>query len=76
MPQEEMAVAGYRTLCTAERELSSAEFGAWYEQYKAASVALVDREQQLARVSERVEKDMDLVGATAVEDKLQVGGRC
>ena len=74
-----MALAGYRTLCIAERELSTEQYNAWHEQYKAASVALVDREMALARVSERIEMDMTLLGATAVEDKLQVrregGGR-
>ena len=70
--QEEMALAGYRTLCIAERELSAEQYSAWHEQYKAASVALVDREMALARVSERIEVDMTLLGATAVEDKLQV----
>ena len=75
-PQEEMAVAGYRTLCISERELSAKEYQAWSEQYKAASVALTDREAQLARVSERIEVEMDLLGATAVEDKLQVRAGC
>ena len=73
--QEEMALAGYRTLCIAERELSTEQYNAWHEQYKAACVALVDREMALARVSERIEVDMTLLGATAVEDKLQVRRR-
>jgi magnesium-transporting ATPase (P-type) len=34
-----------------------------------------DREGRIAAASDRVEKGLQLLGATAVEDKLQVGGR-
>ena len=36
----------------------------------AASQALGDREEQLAKVFDEVEKDLDLLGATAVEDRF------
>ena len=35
-------------------------------------MALEDREQRMAAVSEKLELDLELLGATAVEDKLQV----
>jgi len=70
---EEMSVAGYRTLCIAERELTEQQYQQWAEQYKAASTALENREEQVARVSERIEVELELLGATAVEDKLQEG---
>jgi hypothetical protein len=38
--QEEMAQAGYRTLCVAEKVLPAAAYEKWAEQYRAASVAL------------------------------------
>jgi magnesium-transporting ATPase (P-type) len=41
--------------------------------YTEASVALVDREEKLMGVAELIEKDLTLIGATAIEDKLQVG---
>ncbi len=31
-----------------------------------------DRERKVSDASEAIERDMDLLGATAVEDKLQV----
>ena len=41
--------------------------------YTEASVALVGREEKLMGVAELIEKDLTLIGATAIEDKLQVG---
>jgi len=37
------------------------------------SIALVDRDGRLNEVYEEIEKDMTLLGATAIEDKLQDG---
>jgi magnesium-transporting ATPase (P-type) len=41
--------------------------------HRAATVALTDREGALERAAEEIEKEMMLVGATAIEDKLQEG---
>jgi len=41
--------------------------------FTEASVALVEREEKLMEVAELIEKDLTLIGATAIEDKLQVG---
>ncbi len=41
-----MATSGYRTLCIAERELTEQQYQQWEGQYKAASVAIRDREAQ------------------------------
>jgi hypothetical protein len=38
-----------------------------------ASNSIVDRSNRLAAVAETVERDLVLLGATAIEDKLQVG---
>jgi phospholipid-translocating P-type ATPase (flippase) len=45
----------------------------WLAVYTEASVALVEREEKLMGVAELIEKDLTLIGATAIEDKLQVG---
>jgi phospholipid-transporting ATPase len=45
----------------------------WMAVYTEASVALVGREEKLMGVAELIEKDLTLIGATAIEDKLQVG---
>ncbi|KAJ9515561.1 hypothetical protein QJQ45_021674, partial [Haematococcus lacustris] len=70
---EEMAKAGYRTLCIAEKVLEEPAWATWSAQYHAASVALEGREAKIAAAGERIEQDLDLVGASAVEDKLQDG---
>ena len=47
-------------------------FLVWEAAYTKAKVALDDREDRLCAVYEEIEKDMILLGATAIEDKLQV----
>jgi P-type E1-E2 ATPase len=42
-------------------------------QYNEADTSLEDRADKLEAVAELIEKDMDLLGATAIEDKLQEG---
>jgi hypothetical protein len=63
---------GLRTLVLAQRELSPAEFEAWRAAHHAASVALTKREERLAEVAEAFEKGLHVLGATAIEDRLQV----
>ena len=41
--------------------------------YYAAKTALHGREEQLAAVAEEIEKRLQLLGCTAIEDKLQEG---
>jgi phospholipid-translocating ATPase len=62
---------GLRTLCISSVVLTSHEYEAWEAEYQAAAVSLVDREERIDEVSEKIEKDLNLLGATAIEDKLQ-----
>lgn len=41
--------------------------------YNEASIALEDREEKIAVVSDEIERDLRLLGATAIEDRLQDG---
>ena len=45
----------------------------WSERYDAAKVAESDRDEKMAAVMAEIEVDLDLVGVTAIEDKLQNG---
>ena len=45
----------------------------WQAKFVAAKTSLVDREGKLAEVGELIEKDLRLLGCTAIEDKLQEG---
>ncbi|NWY43364.1 AT8B3 ATPase, partial [Sylvia atricapilla] len=62
-----------RTLCVASREVSEAEFRAWSRRHHEAAVLLQDRAQELDRLYEEMEQNLQLLGATAIEDKLQEG---
>lgn len=70
---EEFSRNGYRTLCIAEREMSEREFETWAGRFLIPSDSADDRQAQLAIAAETIERDMILLGATAVEDKLQEG---
>lgn len=68
--------AGLRTLALSYRKLEEAEYSAWNNEFLKAKTSIGgDRETMLERVSDMMERDLILVGATAVEDKLQQGVR-
>lgn len=68
---EKYANQGLRTLVVARRELESTFYESWAAKFKAASVAIKNRDELLEAVNEEIEKEMELVAVTAVEDKLQ-----
>lgn len=67
------ASEGLRTLVLCCKEISEADYIAWDNQYHDAITALTNRDQLLEDVAEVIEKEMRIVGATAIEDKLQEG---
>ncbi|XP_056237248.1 phospholipid-transporting ATPase ID isoform X2 [Seriola aureovittata] len=69
----EYAADGLRTLALAYRDLSEDEWEAWSESHRCAEKATDYREDRLAAAYEQIEQDMMLLGATAIEDKLQEG---
>ncbi|XP_063288057.1 phospholipid-transporting ATPase IG isoform X2 [Pelobates fuscus] len=68
---EQNALDGYRTLCVAFKKLNQEEFDKIDKQLNEAKLALTDRETKLAKAFDDIETDMRLLGATAVEDRLQ-----
>lgn len=68
---EEFAHKGYRTLCFGMATLEPAFYEKWAKEFHKASITLENREKLLAEAAENIEKDLTLVGATAIEDKLQ-----
>ncbi|KAJ8435694.1 hypothetical protein Cgig2_027284 [Carnegiea gigantea] len=63
---------GLRTLCLAWRELKEDEYDAWSLMFREANSTLVDREWRIAEVCQKIEHDLEILGVTAIEDKLQV----
>ncbi|XP_062516349.1 phospholipid-transporting ATPase ID-like isoform X2 [Corticium candelabrum] len=64
---------GLRTLCLGAKDLTESEWDAWNKKYHVASTTTQNRDEKLRDVYEEIETDMTLLGATAVEDKLQDG---
>ena len=52
---------------------SEDEYENWSERYHEASTALEDRTKKVEDVSDEMERDLRLLGATAIEDRLQDG---
>ena len=70
---EDFARKGLRTLCFAVRDIPEDEYKAWKEDYVEASNAIENREEKIEDVAAKLERDLTLIGATAIEDKLQDG---
>ncbi|XP_031407953.1 phospholipid-transporting ATPase IB [Meleagris gallopavo] len=70
---EYFATEGLRTLCIAYADLSENSYREWLNVYNEASILLKDRTQKLEECYEIIEKDLLLLGATAIEDRLQAG---
>ena len=67
-----MAREGLRTLVVARRKLSPDQYASFSSAYKEASLALHDREAGMAAlVKTHLEHDLELLGVTGVEDRLQ-----
>ncbi|CAL3968604.1 hypothetical protein PZA11_004633 [Diplocarpon coronariae] len=71
---EEYASEGLRTLCLAMREISDREFQEWWKVFEKAQTTVGgNRADELDKAAELLEKDFYLLGATAIEDRLQDG---
>jgi phospholipid-transporting ATPase len=68
---EDFGKEGLRTLMLAEREIPEEEFKTWETNYKAASTSMKDREELMEAQQDLIEVGLDMVGCTAIEDKLQ-----
>eukprot|EP00051_Salpingoeca_urceolata_P032761 m.17242 g.17242 ORF g.17242 m.17242 type:complete len:1165 (+) comp5427_c0_seq1:383-3877(+) len=70
---EAFATDGLRTLCLAVAQISEEQYASWSKVYEKAAQAIEGRAEKLAKAAEMIEKDLFLLGATAIEDKLQDG---
>eukprot|EP00256_Glycine_max_P033213 XP_006578409.1 phospholipid-transporting ATPase 1 isoform X2 [Glycine max] len=62
---------GLRTLVIGMRDLNASEFEQWHGSFEAASTAVFGRAVMLHKVSSIVENNLTILGASAIEDKLQ-----
>lgn len=64
------AKEGLRTLLIASKQMSEKEYQVWNKKYEKASTS-INKEQAINKVAEELEVEFDLIGSTAIEDKLQ-----
>jgi phospholipid-transporting ATPase len=69
----EYASQGLRTLVVGAKNLSDEELEEWQHSYEEASTALIDRAALLREAASLIECNLNLLGATGIEDKLQDG---
>uniref|UniRef100_A0A8C3G4Z2 Phospholipid-transporting ATPase n=1 Tax=Cyclopterus lumpus TaxID=8103 RepID=A0A8C3G4Z2_CYCLU len=68
---EQFATEGLRTLCFAVADVSESSYQQWLEIHHRACTSLQNRSLKLEESYELIEKNLQLLGATAIEDKLQ-----
>uniref|UniRef100_A0A673BH02 Phospholipid-transporting ATPase n=1 Tax=Sphaeramia orbicularis TaxID=375764 RepID=A0A673BH02_9TELE len=68
---EQFATEGLRTLCFAVADISESSYQQWQEVHHRACTSLQNRALKLEESYELIEKNLQLLGATAIEDKLQ-----
>ncbi|KAK4541733.1 hypothetical protein LTR36_007442 [Oleoguttula mirabilis] len=70
---DEFASEGLRTLLFAHKFIPAAEYSGWKKLYHDATTSLVNRQERIEAAAETIEQGLDLLGASAIEDKLQKG---
>lgn len=70
---EMFANGGLRTLCIAWRYVEEEEYLQWSRTYDAATSAVKDRDEEIDKANALIEHSLRILGATALEDKLQEG---
>eukprot|EP00172_Hildenbrandia_rubra_P002687 Plantae.Rhodophyta-Hildenbrandia_rubra.ctg3734.p1 GENE.Plantae.Rhodophyta-Hildenbrandia_rubra.ctg3734~~Plantae.Rhodophyta-Hildenbrandia_rubra.ctg3734.p1 ORF type:complete len:934 (-),score=194.79 Plantae.Rhodophyta-Hildenbrandia_rubra.ctg3734:3824-6625(-) len=68
---DEFAVEGLRTLIFAQKVIAEEEFAEWNTRFQAARNSLENRDQLVDELSTELEKNLEYIAATAVEDRLQ-----
>ncbi|XP_053284418.1 phospholipid-transporting ATPase IA isoform X4 [Pleuronectes platessa] len=68
---EQFATEGLRTLCFAVADISESTYQNWLEIHQRACTSLQNRALKMEESYELIEKNLQLLGATAIEDKLQ-----
>lgn len=66
-----LSIEGLRTLVITQRVIEQQEFDNWMINHREASADLTNREEKVQASMEELEHEMELLGITGVEDKLQ-----
>lgn len=55
----------------AKKYIDGQEFNTWFAEFNKALLTIDGRDEAVAEVTEKIEKDLALIGCTAIEDRLQ-----
>jgi phospholipid-transporting ATPase len=70
---DEFSLEGLRTLICGKKIITEAQYNEFAKQYNAALALIEGRDEKVDELADAMERDFDLVGCTAIEDKLQDG---
>ncbi|KAG7879865.1 hypothetical protein KL905_001358 [Ogataea polymorpha] len=70
---EDFSTEGLRTLLYSYRYLSEDVYSEWSQKYGKAKTSLTNRAELVEKIGCQLEENLELLGATAIEDKLQKG---
>ncbi|XP_043916326.1 phospholipid-transporting ATPase VD [Protopterus annectens] len=70
---DDYAKEGLRTLCIAKKVMTDAEYTDWLNVHFLAETSIDNREELLLESATRLERNLTILGATGIEDRLQDG---
>lgn len=70
---DDFATEGLRTLLFAHKYVTEHDYLVWKKVFDDATTSLVDRQKRIDDAGELIEQSLELIGASAIEDKLQKG---
>lgn len=68
---EDFSNKGLRTLLIAGKIVPRDEYNEWNHRYSQATILTKGKAEKLAALGEELEVELELIGSTAIEDKLQ-----
>lgn len=68
-----LATEGLRTLCCATVDISEAVYQQWRTEYDVAKNSIINREMNVEAIAVKIERNLNLLGVTGIEDTLQDG---
>lgn len=68
---DKFATEGLRTLVLAVKKIDKSYFNGWSKKYEEARSLLDGKHEAMEKLNNEIEQDLEVIGATAIEDKLQ-----
>lgn len=68
---DQYAVEGLRTLVLSQRKIDASELKTWSTRYEAARNLIEGKKDKMEELQEELETNLTVIGATAIEDRLQ-----